>query len=79
MAKIHLVQSQTPLTEGRDQDAMCGKTVKNARIGTMFDGTDFGGLDATGFREELWGNVNFCRNCLQEEWRTRYIYAVREG
>jgi len=69
MAKIHLVQSQTPLTEGRDQDAMCGRTVKNAVIGAMIDSESYGGFLHGGF----------CYKCACAEWTMRYVYAVREG
>lgn len=74
MAKIHLVQSQTPLTDGRDQDAMCGKTVVRAVIGAMVDSDGCSSLLA-----EMQNNTAVCQKCAATLWLRRYLYAVRQG
>lgn len=78
MAKIHLVQSQEPLkSEGRDQTAMCGRTVIAAQIVAMVD------VPIVGFGSfELMSQISsfgMCAKCRAEKWNLRYIYAVREG
>jgi len=72
MAKIHLVQSKIPLTEGQDQDAMCGVTVKNVIFGAFIDGSEGNGFDFTP------DDIRLCQKCGAVAWKERYIYAVRE-
>ena len=76
MAKIHLIQSQTPLSEGRDQDVMCGTNVSNMEFVSVYD--EPGTISRTELHQQLANNLNVCRKCLQSMWWERYIYAVRE-
>ncbi len=73
MAKIHLVQSQTPLSEGRDHDTICGKTLIRPTFGAMCDGDEFGGFVA-----EMHNCINICQKCVERGWTERYLYAAKE-
>jgi hypothetical protein len=74
MAKIHLCQSQNPLTEKRDQDAMCGKTIKNAVFIAFVD------LSQGDIEDIIDGMMmGACANCVSSHWTERYLYAIREG
>jgi len=72
MAKIHLVQTPIPLTEGRDQDAMCGRTIKNAVFEQILDTESV-------IPMAEWSAISICAKCSGTDSEERYIYAVREG
>ena len=74
MPKIHLAQTQIPLSEGRDVDAMCGRTIQRAIIGAMCDSAEF-----ADFVSELSNSARTCQKCVSQPWNQRYLYAVREG
>jgi hypothetical protein len=76
MSKFHLIQSQTPLSEGRDQDAMCGKTVLCAVFATLSLDMELSTLLNMG---EFLGGISCCRKCLSQPWTQRYIYAAKAG
>lgn len=71
MAKIHLVQSQIPLTEGKDVEVMCGKIIGKAAFVAFVDSDS--DIPTPQF------GIAVCARCQVANWFYRYLYAVREG
>lgn len=73
LAKIHLVQTQNPLTDGWVADAMCGESIASCAIQALADSTEFDDLDS------LLRSPKICNECKVRTWEMRYLYFVREA
>lgn len=74
MPRFHLVQSQTPLSEGRDQTTMCGRNLEKPIFGAWCDGGEFSDFVA----DEFINSLTTCQKCAAQLWNERYLYAVKE-
>lgn len=73
--KSHLHNSDDPAREGDTLKAVCGSDVPKAAFVFFFDAGSKLGAE---FFLTL-NRINTCANCLEGEFKQRYIYGIRTG
>lgn len=72
MAKIHLVETSDPLTDGWRGITMCGDDLASVAIGAMADSSEFDDVDS------MLRSRDICDDCKKCVWSKRYLYFVRD-
>ena len=78
LTRIHLLDSDIPLQEGKDRTSVCGKTVKSARWAFMWDEQQMG-YPILEFLTADCEPQSICPACLDVELERDYVYGLIPG